>query len=561
MKPKAIKASVIALGGVGLAIACPALLPALALASKDFFGEVLAGLFSSKDTEDSLGRLSVNAIVGVLTGVAANAFGTVPKALSKDHNYDLELALATACQRAIESVDAQIRQSGDEDLQLEMRRHLKLWQERIERAIEKKDPGSLFLVAAQINAEELILSLAQGESADELIAQQIEDTLRRWLIEQEQYRGIAKPSGYIQPSLIEYLRREMPAEISRHLGEIIKSNEFKKSWIAFQRVHLQDILYTVTRVKGATQALIERVDSLAQAQPMADSLAKELADFLSRSREEEDVKQRLLSEILQRLIGVKDDIIKEIKTQGDRLAQGQAKIQEGQQQTLAEIAKLKAATFAIQNPERGVRLSPEQATPISDQRISELTYLDRLQKEEELNQEEDAKRYTSLEGRAQRRHPQVRPPHKRRNYKAGEWQELTPADDVIVEIRKMKQVALLGEPGCGKTTTMWLLAVNLLEAARNDPKQPVPLLIRLGRWTEAKQPLPHFIASQLGGLGPYLETLLKDKRAALLLDGLNELPVSQRESKYSQVEEFIRHHKEQHKDLLAVVSCRELDYK
>ena len=120
----------------------------------------------------------------------------------------------------------------------------------------------------------------------------------------------------------------------------------------------------------------------------------------------------------------------------------------------------------------------------------------------------------------------------------------------------MRQAALLGEPGSGKTTTIWLLAVNLLEAARQNPNASIPLLVRLGRWTDEKQSLHDFITSQLGELGAHFETLLKEKRASLLLDGLNELPVGQRKEKYPQVQSLIQ----QNKELLAVVSCRELDY-
>src|SRR5262249_42222317 len=81
-------------------------------------------------------------------------------------------------------------------------------------------------------------------------------------------------------------------------------------------------------------------------------------------------------------------------------------------------------------------------------------------------------------------------------------------------------------------------------------------LVRLGRWTDADQPLPAFISTQLGDLAESLDPLLAEERAALLLDGLNELPAGQREAKYPQVQQLI----EQHPKLMAVVSCRELDY-
>ena len=100
-------------------------------------------------------------------------------------------------------------------------------------------------------------------------------------------------------------------------------------------------------------------------------------------------------------------------------------------------------------------------------------------------------------------------------------------------------MVLLGEPGGGKTTTILKLAVNLLETARQNPQAPIPFLIELKRWTDPEQTLSAFIVSQLGKLGDHLEALLEKTRAALLLDGLNELPVSQRKDKYPQVKELI----------------------
>jgi formylglycine-generating enzyme required for sulfatase activity/pimeloyl-ACP methyl ester carboxylesterase len=191
-----------------------------------------------------------------------------------------------------------------------------------------------------------------------------------------------------------------------------------------------------------------------------------------------------------------------------------------------------------------------------DQRDLELAYLARLQEEERLNQERQTKLYTPLSGQAYKRRSQVCAAYERRSAREGGAFAPKPVKNAIEEIQEMKQAALLGEPGSGKTTTLWLLAVNLLAAARQHSSAPIPLLIRLGRWTDAQQSLTAFIASQLGELGAHLDTLLNEKRVALLLDGLNELPVSQRESKYKQVETLIK----DNKDLLAVVSCRQLDY-
>jgi len=194
--------------------------------------------------------------------------------------------------------------------------------------------------------------------------------------------------------------------------------------------------------------------------------------------------------------------------------------------------------------------------PRSVPRKLELAYLERLKLEELLN----AEKYTPMAGTSQQ--------HQRRAEMRTVFELLPmgkdhPAqreprrfEDAVAEIRRLRRAVLLGEPGGGKTTTLWKLASEMVADAVQDRAAPIPLLIRLGRWTEGQQSLPAFIASQLGDLGDSLELLLSEKRAALLLDGLNELPAGQREIKYPQV----RHLIEQRPSLLAVVSCRELDY-
>ena len=186
----------------------------------------------------------------------------------------------------------------------------------------------------------------------------------------------------------------------------------------------------------------------------------------------------------------------------------------------------------------------------------ELIYLERLGLEELIATE----RYTPMAGASERK---VQPVEMRAVFELmtfGKNREAQPErrrfENAVEEILKLRRAVLLGEPGGGKTTTIWKLAAELADAALKDNQAPIPLLIRLGRWTDAEQPLTEFIASQLGELGEHLDALLREKRAALLLDGLNEMPASQHKAKYAEVQQFI----EQHPKLLAVVSCRELDY-
>lgn len=206
-------------------------------------------------------------------------------------------------------------------------------------------------------------------------------------------------------------------------------------------------------------------------------------------------------------------------------------------------AALRKLLASLPAPSLRVTLDAEQA------------YLERLQWEELVNTD----KYTPMGGASQQQRSRA---EMRAVFellpmgRGGLRGEPRRFENAVAEIRELRRAVLLGEPGGGKTTTIWKLAADLVAGALADPKAPIPLLVRLGKWTDAAQSLPEFIAAELGDLGPSLDRLLAEKRAALLLDGLNELPTSQRASKYPQVRRLI----EQHSELLAVVSCRELDY-
>jgi formylglycine-generating enzyme required for sulfatase activity len=201
-------------------------------------------------------------------------------------------------------------------------------------------------------------------------------------------------------------------------------------------------------------------------------------------------------------------------------------------------------------------ISTKPVTTTVEHRKLELAYLERLRLEELLNTE----KYTAMGGTAQvQKQAEMRSVFELIKVGRSEdqiQQETRRFENAVDEIKAIRRCVLLGEPGGGKTTTIWKLAADIVDTALQDRSAPIPLLIRLGKWTDAGQSLPDFIASQLGDLGAHLNELLSEKRAALLLDGLNELPASQYKAKYPQVQKFI----EQHPDLLAVVSCRELDY-
>lgn len=129
-------------------------------------------------------------------------------------------------------------------------------------------------------------------------------------------------------------------------------------------------------------------------------------------------------------------------------------------------------------------------------------------------------------------------------------------EDAISELKAIRRAVLLGEPGSGKTTTLYKLAADLIDRALPDKEQPVPVLIRLGEWRDAKETFEAFLIKQLGRFDDAYRARLKQKSLFLLLDGLNEIPASQHEEKYGQVGAYA----DGNPDVGLIVSCRELDY-
>ena len=130
-------------------------------------------------------------------------------------------------------------------------------------------------------------------------------------------------------------------------------------------------------------------------------------------------------------------------------------------------------------------------------------------------------------------------------------------DDILQAFPDIRRAVLLGDPGAGKTTTLWKLARDAIERAEQGPEAPLPLLARLGLWTDPDQDLSAFLAEQAGTLGPDLPQHLAGGRLLLLLDGLNEVPVEQRQAKSQAIRELLT----QRPGLSVVVSCRDPDYR
>ena len=221
---------------------------------------------------------------------------------------------------------------------------------------------------------------------------------------------------------------------------------------------------------------------------------------------------------------------------------------------------LKARVASDEEPDTSVQ-EILLAKPVNRRRL-ELDYLEQLRAEVLF----DLEKYTPLGGESQfivqvqRGKPlqlaNMKPEFEHLIERDEQKQETRRFENAVDEILNIKRAILLGEPGGGKTTTLLSLAGQLADTAEANPKAPIPIFVRLGRWIDPDQPLQAFIAEEMGALGEHLTALIEADRAVPLLDGMNEIPVSQRKPKYEQIRQFITGNP----DWIAMTSCREQDY-
>ncbi len=203
-------------------------------------------------------------------------------------------------------------------------------------------------------------------------------------------------------------------------------------------------------------------------------------------------------------------------------------------------------------------------SPALRPRLAELAYMDRLK----LDVLQHVAQYTRLGGQAViqgtgQQRLRLNPIVARQEFSHAPWRQTPemPAEqrrfeDAVAELKAIGRAVLLGDPGSGKTTTFYKLADDLIETALTDPAAPIPLMVSLGLWTDAAEPFPAFLRRSMAVLGDGVEARLAGGRAALLLDGINEIPAGQQADKYRQVRDFLA----QYPALPAWVSCREQDY-
>ncbi len=133
--------------------------------------------------------------------------------------------------------------------------------------------------------------------------------------------------------------------------------------------------------------------------------------------------------------------------------------------------------------------------------------------------------------------------------------ERVPVNDLRTAVADYRRLVLLGEPGAGKTTTLWRLAYDYAVKAQKDPAASLPVLVSLGGYT-GPEPVLEYLMQQVPSLGPHLPSYLHHGRVILLLDALNEMPRRDYAARVKHIQALLS----RYPDLSLVVTCRELDY-
>lgn len=119
--------------------------------------------------------------------------------------------------------------------------------------------------------------------------------------------------------------------------------------------------------------------------------------------------------------------------------------------------------------------------------------------------------------------------------------------DLIRIVDEHRRVALIGDPGCGKTTTLQMLAYSYARRTQEAGYGLIPFFVDLGGL--GGRDIDEYLQEQVSGL---IVEAVPMARRFYILDGLNEIAVSDSERVAAWLHD--------RNDTQVIVACRKLDY-
>jgi len=122
----------------------------------------------------------------------------------------------------------------------------------------------------------------------------------------------------------------------------------------------------------------------------------------------------------------------------------------------------------------------------------------------------------------------------------------TASTTVFDQMGEGRTLLILGEPGSGKTITLLKLTEDLIARTEADLSQPIPVVFNLSSWAKKSQSIEQWLIQELQEKYQVSQVLGKDwvekEDLLLLLDGLDEVKVEQRNTFVQALNQFIQTH-------------------
>lgn len=116
---------------------------------------------------------------------------------------------------------------------------------------------------------------------------------------------------------------------------------------------------------------------------------------------------------------------------------------------------------------------------------------------------------------------------------------------IDVYYKAHQALCILGEPGVGKSTQLYILAQCLIQHAETDQRASVPVIFWLSEWTINQRSLELWMVEQLikryGVSKSFAQQLVMEHQIIPLLDGLNEMPEEARPQCIAAINTYLEH--------------------